>query len=599
MTLELQREDPSLQRGFSILHRVPSVLLSDGSGRPRDKPGRPWDKPRATASPGNPDPVPHSLDPRQWSLLHEMSLQSTSLQRWTRMPREPFLMIRKTRVTVRRSLQRNIRSSDKLWLHQRDRTKSTLLRQSERPGPLCWTWVIQRWLTVSWLDQPSLQDTMASTARIAQGLKEDEEVEKTTFSETLNVDSCFTVKNLKEEIFPREPYRLKIHWDALYAPKPPGDHGFSNNKAPSSYHMSHRVCLDTEELARRSATYASLADSMVASVIEELFPQGWTHKTSLGEAGHNSRGTSFRGVCRLCSRVEPAVASSRCPPEELQLPAQVLSAVWTAPFEGCHVVGPEPKVLQNRVRAIRQADRMAGSSVTFAQKQKKPKTSTKSSKKTAPRPSVFDRLGSPPSTTQRTVMQEPPFWAGIGRARPRPFQERKKSGKTSSSTSTRQRWRVPGGGSPGRLCPALAESAGQLPGHRHRRGRGGHCIPATTSAHPSKHQFPDQEQPTGSSASRRCLADEGSHRASHQREVPRIHTQNIASAPSHPIQHPTAGASTHMTPVCLVVAGCCQIDNVLTNIGRRNSIRILNQHPLFWNILIWTQFICFINLFAF
>ena len=73
---------------------------------------------------------------------------------------------------------------------------------------------------------------------------------------------------------------------------------------------------------------------------------------------------------------------------------------------------------------------------------------------------------------------------------------------------------------PGRLCPALAESAGQLPGHRHRRGRGGHCIPATTSAHPSKHQFPDQEQPTRPSASRRCLADEGSHRASHQREVP-------------------------------------------------------------------------------
>ena len=39
---------------------------------------------------------------------------------------------------------------------------------------------------VSWLDQPSLVDTMASTARIAQGLKDDEKVEKTTLSETLN-----------------------------------------------------------------------------------------------------------------------------------------------------------------------------------------------------------------------------------------------------------------------------------------------------------------------------------------------------------------------------------------------------------------------------
>ena len=76
-------------------------------------------------------------------------------------------------------------------------------------------------------------------------------------------------------------------------------------------------------------------------------------------------------------------------------------------------------------------------------------------------------------------------------------------------------------------------------------------------------------------------------------------TQNTASAPSHPIQHPTAGMGTHMTPVGCVMAGCCQINYILTNIGRRNSIRIFNQHLLFWNILIWTEFICFINLFAF
>ena len=123
---------------------------------------------------------------------------------------------------------------------------------------------------VSWLDQPSLQDTMASTARIAQGLKEDEEVVKTTLSETLNDNTSSFKFFMVKQIFPREPYRLKIHRDALYAPKPPGDHGFIDNKTPSSYHLSHRVCLHTEELARRSAIYASLADSMVASVIEEL-----------------------------------------------------------------------------------------------------------------------------------------------------------------------------------------------------------------------------------------------------------------------------------------------------------------------------------------
>ena len=104
---------------------------------------------------------------------------------------------------------------------------------------------------VSWLDQPSLQDTLVSTARIAQGLKDDEEVEKTTLSETLNTVSSTFKFFMVKQVFPREPYRLKIHGDALYVPKPPGDHGVSDNKAPSSYQMSHRTCLDTEELEVR------------------------------------------------------------------------------------------------------------------------------------------------------------------------------------------------------------------------------------------------------------------------------------------------------------------------------------------------------------
>ena len=152
---------------------------------------------------------------------------------------------------------------------------------------------------------------------------------------------------------------------------------------------------------------------------------------------------------------------------------------------------------------------MAGSSVTFAQRHRDSKSSTKatSSKK-----------------TQRTVTQKLPFRAGAGKgARHRPYSDsRKKSGKFSAASSTRQRWRVPGGGSPGRLCPALAGSAGQLPGHRHCRGRGGQCTPAMTSAHPSVHQLPDQKHPSGPPASRRCLADEGSHRAGHQRDFPRV-----------------------------------------------------------------------------
>ena len=312
--------------------------------------------------------------------------------------------------------------------------------------------------------------------------------------------------------------------------------------------MSHRVCLDTEELARRSAIYASLADSIVASVIEELSTKDEGTKllreklAIIQEAQVSAVSAGFAAVSNLQLLHRDALLKN------FNFQPQVLAAVRTAPFEGDHVVGPKPKVLQNRVRAIRQADVMTGSSLTFLPKQRESKTSKKvtSSNKTAPRPSVFDRLGSPTSTP-RTVTQEPPFQAGAGRARPRSFQGSKKSGKASSATSTRQRWRVPGGGSSGRLCPALAESAGQLPGHRHRRGRGGHCIPAMTSAHPSKHQFPDQEQPTGSSASRRCLADEGSHRASHQREVPGI-LQLVVSGSQEDRRSTTCNRPVHSQP---------------------------------------------------
>ena len=223
---------------------------------------------------------------------------------------------------------------------------------------------------------------------------------------------------------------------------------------------------------------------------------------------------------------------------------QVLSTVRTAPFEGSHVLGPEPKVLQTRVRTIRQA--------VSHKKHRESKSSTKAttSRKTASRTSVFDRLGSPTATTtQRTVTQEPPFRAGAGRgAHHRPYSDsRKKPGKSSAASSTRQRWRVPGGGSPGGLCPALAESAGQLLGHQHCWGRGGHCIPATTSAHPSVHQLPDQKQPTGPPASRRCLAAQGSHRAGHQRDIPRV-LQLVVPGPKEDRRSATCDRSLHSQP---------------------------------------------------
>ena len=198
---------------------------------------------------------------------------------------------------------------------------------------------------VSWLDQPSLVDTMASTARIAQGHKEDEEVEKTTLSETLNTSSS-TLRHLTvKQVFPREPYRLKIHRDTQYVPKPQRENGFSDMKAPASYQISQRMCLDMEELAGRSAIYASLADSMLASVIEELSAKDERTKllreklAIIQEAQVSAVSAGFAAASNLQLLRHDALLKN------FGIQPQVLSTVRTAPFEGSHVLGPEPKEL--------------------------------------------------------------------------------------------------------------------------------------------------------------------------------------------------------------------------------------------------------------
>ena len=145
--------------------------------------------------------------------------------------------------------------------------------------------------------------------------------------------------------------------------------------------------------------------------------------------------------------------------------------------------------------------------------------------KTQARCSVFDWLGSPAGpTVQRAVSQQQPFRAGTDRgARHRPYPlQRKMAWKALSDSSAGQRWRGLGGGSPGRLCPTVEESAGHLSGHQHSWGRGGHHFPSKTSAHPPVHQLPDQDQPSRPPAGRGCLAVEGGLRAGHLHDFPRV-----------------------------------------------------------------------------
>ena len=186
-----------------------------------------------------------------------------------------------------------------------------------------------------------------------------------------------------------------MHKDAQYQTKPPTMDGFGDWKVSANFQISQKMAMDTEELARRSAIYALLADSMVASVIAELSLRHERTKllkeklAVIQEAQVAAMSSGFAAASNLHLLRRDALL------QNIRLQPQVLSVVRTAPYEGSHVLGPEPKVLQQRVRSIQQADRMTGSSVTF-QKSTKEATSSQVIKKMPAvktqqaRTSVFD-----------------------------------------------------------------------------------------------------------------------------------------------------------------------------------------------------------------
>ena len=174
---------------------------------------------------------------------------------------------------------------------------------------------------VSWLDQPSLKDTMASTARIAQGLNEDEEVEKTTLSETLNTSSSPFKHLTVKQIFPREPYRLKVHRDAQYVPKPPGDSGFSDSKAfllpdvPSYVPWYGGVGQEVSDLWNTRRLHGGICHRGTIS-------QGREDEAAEGEVSHYPGSPCLSGVSRLCVHFQSsAVVPWRRLVEELWVPA--------------------------------------------------------------------------------------------------------------------------------------------------------------------------------------------------------------------------------------------------------------------------------------
>ena len=76
-------------------------------------------------------------------------------------------------------------------------------------------------------------------------------------------------------------------------------------------------------------------------------------------------------------------------------------------------------------------------------------------------------------------------------------------------------------------------------------------------------------------------------------------THLIARPPHEPpaILFCTPGLAS--TPLSCGMASCWQINSILANSGRKNSIQILNQYPFLRKVLIWAQFIGFIKFLSF
>ena len=225
---------------------------------------------------------------------------------------------------------------------------------------------------------------------------------------------------------------------------------------------------------------------MVASVIEELSPK-------------DQRSKLLREKLAIIQEAQISTVSAGLRPhstfsfysllKNFGFQPQVLSTVRTAPFQGSHILGPDPKELQNRVRPSgKLTEWLAHLWHLFRNPKRQACKGHHLPGRTSPGPLVFDRLGSLIITTaQRTATQDQPFRAGAGRGACHPpyLEQHKKTNRTSSASSARQHCWVLGGGSPGGLCSQWRSLLGTCRASGIVKDGVGLYFPSETSAHPS------------------------------------------------------------------------------------------------------------------
>ena len=182
---------------------------------------------------------------------------------------------------------------------------------------------------------------MHTSASIAQGLKQQDEVENLTLSETIDKESSFKFFTVKQ-IFPKNRYCLQVHQDAVYQQKPPFMEGFGDWKPPASYSIPHKTVTDTNKLARPVAIDASISDSMMATVMAMFGPKEELPKLLreqlliIREAQVGAVSAAFAAASKLQLFHRDVLLKN------FNFLPMAFSAAHMAPFHGAHVLGPEP-----------------------------------------------------------------------------------------------------------------------------------------------------------------------------------------------------------------------------------------------------------------
>ena len=214
---------------------------------------------------------------------------------------------------------------------------------------------------VAWSVQPQLKLAVDQVSKVAQGVKQSDQLVLTPLCEHTSWESSF--KYLKpDEVFHRcENLRLKVDADSQYLIKPPHlDGSVGSFSMPSSFNFPSACMSASEELAHRSAMYGSIADVMFSSIIHTLAPEDecapllQERITIAAEASMRAITAAAEVVANLQLVCRDVVL------DHLQSTQQNATRACTAPFMGNHLMGPAPKEFHTELQKLRDQQVLQG-----------------------------------------------------------------------------------------------------------------------------------------------------------------------------------------------------------------------------------------------